>query len=91
MLARDLAESMRHGVDALITDLQLEARPWQLPLEVIRTPVALWHGDADRIVPPAATRHLATVIPGAQAHVLPGLGHFMIFGCWAGIVDWLMA
>jgi len=84
MLARDLGESLRQGVDAVLTDLRLEARPWQLPLEAIRTPVALWHGDADRIVPPAAARHLAAVIPGAQAQVLPGLGHFMILDCWAG-------
>ena len=91
MLARDLGESLRQGVDAVLTDLRLEARPWQLPLEAIRTPVALWHGDADRIVPPAAARHLAAVIPGAQAQVLPGLGHFMILDCWAGVLDWLMA
>lgn len=89
MLERDLAESVRQGIDALITDLRLEARPWQLPLEAIRVPVALWHGDADRVVPPAATRHLATVIAGAQAHVRPGLGHFMVFDCWAEILDWL--
>jgi len=91
MLTRDLGESLRQGVDAVLTDLRLEARPWQLPLEAIRAPVALWHGDADRIVPPAATRHLAAVIPGAQAQVLPGLGHFMILDCWAGVLDWLMA
>ena len=25
------------------------------------------------------------------AQVLPGLGHFMILDCWAGVLDWLMA
>jgi pimeloyl-ACP methyl ester carboxylesterase len=90
MLARDLAESVRQGVDALIMDLRLEARPWQLPLEAIRAPVALWHGEADRIVPASATRHLVAAIPGARAEVLPGHGHFMIFDCWAGVLDWLM-
>jgi pimeloyl-ACP methyl ester carboxylesterase len=90
MLARDLGESVRQGVDALITDLRLEARPWQLPLEAIRAPVGLWHGEEDRIVPPAATRHLAAVVPGARAEVLPGLGHFMIVDRWGEILDWLM-
>jgi pimeloyl-ACP methyl ester carboxylesterase len=90
MLARDLAESVRQGVDALIMDLRLEARPWQLPLEAIRAPVALWHGEADRIVPASATRHLVAAIPGARAEVLPGHGHFMIFDCWGGVLDWLM-
>jgi pimeloyl-ACP methyl ester carboxylesterase len=90
MLARDLAESLRQGVDALLADLRLEARPWGLPLESIRVPVALWHGEDDRIVPSAATRHLAAAIPGARAHVLPGLGHFMILDRWGEILDWLV-
>ncbi len=90
MLARDLAESVRQGVDALITDLRLEARPWQLRLEAIRAPVAMWHGAEDRIVPPAATRHLAALIPGARAEVLPGLGHFMIVDRWDEILDWVV-
>jgi pimeloyl-ACP methyl ester carboxylesterase len=90
MFARDFVESVRQGVDALITDLRLEARPWDLPLDAIRAPVALWHGEDDHIVPPSATRHLAAVIPGARAHFLPGAGHFMIFDCWVEVLDWLM-
>jgi pimeloyl-ACP methyl ester carboxylesterase len=90
MLARDLAESVRQGVDALLADLRLEGRPWALPLESIRVPVALWHGEDDRIVPVAATRRLAAAIPGARAHVLPGLGHFMIVDRWGEILDWLV-
>lgn len=65
MLAHDLAESLRQEADALLADLRLEGRPWGLPLESIRVPVALWHGADDRIVPPSATRHLAALIPGA--------------------------
>ena len=90
MFARDFVESVRQGVDALITELRLEARPWDLPLDAIRAPVVLWHGEDDHIVPPSATRHLAAVIPGARAHFLPGAGHFMIFDCWVEVLDWLM-
>ena len=90
MLARDLAEALRQGVDAMITDLRLESRPWDFPLAAIRAPVALWHGEDDWIVPPAATHHLAAAIPGADAHVVPGAGHFMIFDRWVEILDWLV-
>lgn len=90
MLARDLAESVRQGVDAMIADLRLEARPWDLPLEAIRAPVALWHGTDDWIVAASATRHLAAAIPGARAHLVAGAGHFMIFDRWPEILDWVL-
>ncbi|HSD44468.1 MAG: alpha/beta fold hydrolase [Bacteroidota bacterium] len=91
MLLRDLAESVRQGVDALITDLRLEAHPWNFPLAAIATPVVLWHGEEDWVVPPAAARHLAEAIPGARAKLVPGAGHFMIFDRWAEILDWLIS
>lgn len=91
MLQRDLAESVRQGVDALITDLRLEARPWDLPLAAISVPVVLWHGAEDRVVPPAAARHLVEAIPGARAEIVPGAGHFMIFDRWAEILRWLVS
>jgi pimeloyl-ACP methyl ester carboxylesterase len=91
MLERDLAESVRQGVDALIADLRLEARPWEIPLAAIGAPVVLWHGEDDRIVPAAAARHLAAAIPGARAEIVPGAGHFMIFDRWAEILGWLVA
>jgi pimeloyl-ACP methyl ester carboxylesterase len=90
MLARDLAESLRQGVDALLVDLRLAGRPWALPLESIRIPVALWHGADDRIVPAAATRHLAAAIPGARVDVRPGRGHFAIVDLWGEVLDWLV-
>ena len=41
----------------------------------IAVPTLLLWGDADPISPPAIGRHLATVIPGARLHVLPGADH----------------
>lgn len=89
MLARDLAEAFRQGAGAMLHDLVLEARSWSLPLAAIRAPVALWHGEADRMIPPSATRALAAAVPHAEVHLLPGEGHFFVFDRWGEILDWL--
>lgn len=41
-------------------------------------PALLLHGDQDRIVPVQSSRLLATRLPNAELHVLPGLGHVPI-------------
>jgi pimeloyl-ACP methyl ester carboxylesterase len=41
----------------------------------LRVPTLVISGEADRVVPPAATMALARAIPGAHAVLLPGVGH----------------
>jgi pimeloyl-ACP methyl ester carboxylesterase len=91
MFARDLAEAFRQGPGAMTQDLSLVARPWDLAPGAIRVPVALWHGEADWLVPASASRHLAARIAGARALCFPGEGHFMVFDRWAEILGWLLA
>jgi pimeloyl-ACP methyl ester carboxylesterase len=38
-------------------------------------PVAIWHGDQDRMVPFTHGEWLARRIPGARRHLMPGAGH----------------
>jgi 3-oxoadipate enol-lactonase len=45
------------------------------PVEEIRAPTLVVHGDADRIVPLENGRALADRIPGAELAILPGQGH----------------
>ncbi|HYX02167.1 MAG TPA: alpha/beta fold hydrolase [Reyranella sp.] len=60
-----------------------DAAPWiteprtasPLPVERIRQPTLLIWGDADAISPLAVGRHLATRIPDARLHVVPGGDH----------------
>ena len=44
-------------------------------LSALRLPVLLLWGDADPISPVAVGRHLASLLPDARLHVLPGAGH----------------
>jgi pimeloyl-ACP methyl ester carboxylesterase len=91
MLAEDLREALRQGVEAIGTDIGLLARPWQLPWERVSCPVALWHGEDDWLVPPGATRYLAQAIPQARTQLVPHAGHFFVIESWPEICRWLAA
>ncbi len=41
----------------------------------IRVPTCIVHGDADPLIRPSAARRLQQVIPRAQLHWMPGMGH----------------
>jgi pimeloyl-ACP methyl ester carboxylesterase len=73
-----LAESLRQGPAKMVWEGGFYLRPWGFPLEEIRLPVYLWHGEADRNAPIAMGRHTAAAIPGCQAVFIPGEGHFSL-------------
>ncbi len=73
-----VAESLRQGPAKLVWEGGFYLQPWGFPLEEIRLPVYLWHGEADRDAPVAMGRHLAAAIPGCQAVFIPGEGHFSL-------------
>ncbi|MGB6455087.1 MAG: alpha/beta hydrolase [Streptosporangiaceae bacterium] len=49
--------------------------PWGFDPAAISVPVQLWHGERDAAVPPAHGHWLASRIPGADVHLLPGDDH----------------
>jgi len=75
-------EAMRAGPRGYAWDLALATRPWGFPLEAIRVPVYIWHGERDVTTPVAMGRYLAAAIPGARARFLPDQGHFLSGAIW---------
>ena len=47
-------------------------------LQYLKVPSLILAGDSDRLIPPENSRILAERIPGAELHILPGLGHGFI-------------
>jgi pimeloyl-ACP methyl ester carboxylesterase len=90
MFAEDYAAAFAQDIQPMVDDLGLLASPWGFTPGAPPCPVAFWHGDADRMVPPSASEALVAAVPGAELHRLPGAGHFAVFDRWAEVLGWLM-
>lgn len=78
MLLRTFREAMRSGCSGAVEDLHIYGRPWGFSPREIIVPVYIWHGEKDRIVPPAMGRWMAANIPGSHAAFCPHEGHFSL-------------
>jgi len=78
LLTESSREGLRPGVDGAAWDGFLFSRPWGFDLQPIRTPVYLWHGEKDVVVPASMGHFLATHIPGCIAEFDPEDGHFSL-------------
>ena len=77
-LAASFRESVRQGSAGGAQEIRIYCRPWRFDPGEIETPVCLWHGDLDTIVPCAMSRHLAARIPQCRAAFFPEDGHFSL-------------
>jgi pimeloyl-ACP methyl ester carboxylesterase len=71
-----LHEAFHHGWRGPAHEGVLFGRPWGFRLDEIAVPVHLWHGERDRIVPPAIARATARAVPDCRAVFYPEEGHF---------------
>jgi len=88
LLERALAESLVVSGAGWVDDDLAFVAPWGFELEQIATPVAVWAGELDRLVPIEHARYLASRIPGAELHTVPDRGHALDDG---PILEWLAA
>ncbi len=86
VMLRNAAELYRQGGRGLYDEALIMARPWGFPLEGIRTPVRIWHGELDQAVPVGMGRHLARTIPTAHASFFPGEAHHLLYDRWEEIL-----
>ena len=70
-----LEEALRQGPKGAVEDLRALRAPWGFGVQSISVPVHLWHGEQDDATPRQMGGWLAAMIPGAEAHFLPGEGH----------------
>jgi pimeloyl-ACP methyl ester carboxylesterase len=74
-MARLLSGSVATGIAGWRDDDLAFLKDWGFDPAAITVPVAIWHGEQDRMVPFAHGRWLAAEVPGAAAHLEPDEGH----------------
>jgi pimeloyl-ACP methyl ester carboxylesterase len=77
-MAASLQRAVSTGISGWRDDDIAFVTPWGFDLPSIETPVAVWQGGADRMVPMAHGAWLAAHIPGAEQHLLPAEGHLSL-------------
>lgn len=68
-------------------DMALFSRHWGFELSEVTTPVIVWQGLADTIVPPSHGHHQAARLPRGELRVRPGEGHFAGFADVTTVLD----
>lgn len=92
--AETVAESFRRAVSSGIAgwrddDLAF-ARPWGFELGRIETPVSIWQGGQDRMVPYSHGSWLEAHVPGARAHLYEDEGHLSLISHIDLVIDDLL-
>ena len=80
-------EAVRHGGRGAAWELTLLARQWDVDLASIHTPVRIWQGLDDDIVPVAVARHLNESLSNSECRYLPGEGHLVVRQLGAILTD----
>jgi len=79
----DLAGAGSRGV---VADERLMSQAWGFEPEQISSPVRLWLGEHDKLVPARAWLERPSPFPVCETTVVPGAGHFLIAEHMAEIV-----
>lgn len=86
----EYTQTLRGGIEGIASDFVLISKDWGFPLADIGTETYLWCGTDDCNAPPAMTHYLASVLPNSRTFMLPGEGHFALYGHWEEILERLV-
>ena len=73
-----MGDEFRQGVTGYAHDITVQGRSWTFDTGSISVPVIMAHGEDDRLVPLAHSRHTASLIPGAEMRIISGRGHLSL-------------
>ena len=77
-VAATFREALRVSVDGWLDDDLAFAKPWGFDLSEIQSPVSIWQGSVDLMVPYSHGQWLSRNIPGVTANLRQGEGHLSV-------------
>lgn len=86
-LAASVNAAGRQGIVGWRDDDLTHTRSWGFDVHTMTTPVSIWQGSLDTMVPFAHSRWLAANVAGAQAHLIEGEGHISLMSRVSDILD----
>jgi pimeloyl-ACP methyl ester carboxylesterase len=89
-LADSFKAGVSTGIEGWLEDDLAFTRDWGFDVASIRTPVSIWQGVEDRMVPTSHGRWLAANLRGARSHFLEGEGHISLWRHVDQILDELL-
>lgn len=77
MFIKSIAEALEQGPEAGVNEYRIFSKKehWGFEPKDITVPVHIWQGEEDRNTYPIHAQALAKLIPHAELHLLPGIGH----------------
>lgn len=74
---KSIAEALDQGPEAAVNEYRLFSKKenWGFEPKDITVPVHIWQGEEDRNTFPLHAQALAKLMPQAELHLLPGIGH----------------
>lgn len=91
MLVDDLLNAGRISFRAVAYDAVLFSRWWGFDVSQIQTPIYLWHGDDDLVVPLDHGKRMAAMIPNSRLSVVPGKGHLAMLDAAEEAIDLILS
>ena len=77
LFLQHMREAYRQGIDGAVSDIQLLMKPWGFDLAEIKTPIRLWQGELDTMVPPVMGRYLSERLPNCKSEFIADAGHLL--------------
>jgi len=77
-LIEHIREAYRQGYSAHYFDTLLVSRPWGIDYTRIESPIFMWHGVSDTLMPIHPARKFAEMLPNCKTYFIDGAGHLLL-------------
>ena len=79
-------ESLQQGTDGIAWDLTVSMQGWDFDIRNIKSPISIWHGREDKVVPMEEVEVLINLLPKSRTYLFENEGQFLFMNHWPEIL-----